>query len=106
MNIGEQKRLTNAAGFLKYPIAIDGPVTTSSPRSPSVARLPSGFITLATMPGIHAPALPTVLILTPGFREQMVVEVSVRPAGYISTTIRTYFLGQLAIALPDGCIRE
>ncbi|CAK5279832.1 unnamed protein product [Mycena citricolor] len=68
-----------AFSSFRYPSAIDGPVTTSSPSSPSPQSAPSGRTTRAATPGMICPALPTAPIFCAPPRKVIVAHVSVMP---------------------------
>lgn len=59
---------------------MDGPVMMSSPASPSLDKVPSGFTTRAVIPGNSCPALLIVPIFCSGGTTEIVVQVSVRPS--------------------------
>jgi hypothetical protein len=70
---------THASGASKYPSAFAMLLAMSSPRSPALAKEPSGLRMRTTTPGISLPALPKGQTLTPIGGQQMLVAVSVRP---------------------------
>jgi hypothetical protein len=70
---------TYASGFPAYPNASDGVRTTSSPGSSNSASVPSGFSTLAAIPGISCPALPLRSHLFSRDQVVMAVQDSVVP---------------------------
>ena len=68
-----------ASSLSKYPIAMLGPVTTSSPRSPTPPHAPSGRRMRSAVPGRRRPAEPGVPMRMSSCGNEKDVHVSVMP---------------------------
>jgi hypothetical protein len=76
---GGGQGVTYAFGFSQYPSALEGLLTTSSPRSPSFASVPSSLTTLNLTPGTATPALPALPTFSRAGVIETAVDVSVMP---------------------------